>query len=82
MSIKFLLGVGVGALAGYSAGRILEARAHGVPLDVAFTNLGTSMMDLKKQLDAAAAKAKGTWDSLTSSATPNPDAIRRLAATA
>lgn len=79
MSIKFLLGLGVGAVAGYSVGRVLEARAHGVPLDLAFSNLGTSMMDLKKQLDAAGAKAKSLWDNVTSEA-KDPNRIKQLAA--
>lgn len=51
MSIRFLLGVAVGAAGGYAAGRIIEARAHGVPLDVAFKNLGTSVMELRQRID-------------------------------
>lgn len=50
MSIKFLFGLALGAAGGYSVGRIMEARAHGVPLDVAFSNLTTSIKDLSQKL--------------------------------
>lgn len=36
-SIRFMLGAAVGAAAGYSVSRALEARAHGVPLRDAFS---------------------------------------------
>lgn len=62
MSLRFMLGVAVGAVGGYAVGRVIEARAHGVPLDVAFSRLGVSVMELRKSLtDAkdAASRAVG-----------------------
>lgn len=53
MSLRFMFGVAVGAVGGYAVGRVMEARAHGVPLDLAFKNLGVSVMELRKRLQAA-----------------------------
>ena len=48
LSIRFLLGVGIGAAAGYGFCRALEARAHGVSLQDAFKldTLLTPVMNL------------------------------------
>lgn len=48
LSIRFLLGVGIGAAAGYGFCRALEARAHGVALKDAFQldTLLTPVMNL------------------------------------
>jgi hypothetical protein len=53
MSLRFMLGVAVGAAGGYAVGRVMEARAHGVPLDLAFKHLGVSVMELRKRVLAA-----------------------------
>lgn len=56
MSLRFILGVAVGAAAGYTVGRLLEAKANGVPPDLAFKHLTTSVADLKRSMEAAQKK--------------------------
>lgn len=45
--IKFEVGLGffTGLAAGYALGRVLEARAQGVPLDVAFSNVADPVIE-------------------------------------
>lgn len=48
MSVRFWVGVVAGVAGGYAVGRILEAKAQGVPLRVAFAQLGVSVASLRQ----------------------------------
>lgn len=50
MSLRFWLSVAGAAAGGFSAGRAIEARAAGVPLDLAFKHLGTPIAVLKASM--------------------------------
>lgn len=74
MSIRFLAGLACGLGAGYCVGRIMEARAHGVPLDEAFkrtlTPIHTLALDIGHRGQEAVRRARGIV-----SAPVQPDAI-------
>lgn len=59
MSVRFMMGVAIGAVGGYAVGRAIEARAHGVPLNVAFSRVGVSIMELSRQLHRASQASAG-----------------------
>ena len=54
MSPRFWIGAAGGAMAGYCVGRLLEARANGVPLDLAFKRLLEPVAKLRTQIEQQA----------------------------
>lgn len=43
---KWLIGASMGFAGGYAVHRVMEARANGVPVGIAFANMGTAVRTL------------------------------------